>query len=278
MSSHEKLSRKQLIEMAALDAFDLLDPDDAAAYNESFFAQPETVQDEIRDLQAAIVEDVSALLPDDDSDRDLRSRVLIAVARRMELETTELAPLASIGRARSSAVDGDPASVDRAVRSDRAMHFWRAASFMLAACLVLCAMFLVQVNQHTNKITELVLGKVTHEQLRAMIGPDFEDFIHNPNCQTRVMRPVSDTFSGTAVVYVNEKTSQAFILTIGLPENAGPYTLRIQNPNSEIQNLKRFEPRLIASGIRVENVDAPTLLAARWELTDGTNTIILRSA
>ena len=67
MTSQTLLSREELLELAALDAFGLLDEYEAAIFSRSFHHAPAAVQDEVRQLQAEIAADPS-LLPAVDPD------------------------------------------------------------------------------------------------------------------------------------------------------------------------------------------------------------------
>ena len=104
MSAPSPMSRDDLLELAALDAFGLLDDYEAALFTRSFHHAPVGVQDEIRELQAEYAGD-EALLPEVGPDATLKARVLRSVATAIEEESIELAPLATIGRRRSTPRD-----------------------------------------------------------------------------------------------------------------------------------------------------------------------------
>ena len=61
MTSPEPMTRKELLELAALDVLGLLDEYEAAYYTRSFHHAPATVQDEIKRIQAEVASDESLL-------------------------------------------------------------------------------------------------------------------------------------------------------------------------------------------------------------------------
>ena len=78
MTSPNPLTREDLLELAALDALDLLDEFDSAHYTRSFHDAPARVQDEIKQRQAELAADTT-LLPEEGPTPSLRPRVLDAV-------------------------------------------------------------------------------------------------------------------------------------------------------------------------------------------------------
>src|SRR5512145_2816558 len=119
MTSPNPMTREELLETAALDAFGLLDEYEASLYTRSFHHAPAAVQDEIINLQAQLVSD-ETFIPNDLPNPALRQRVLDAVSDAIDLEAPQLEPLATIGRTR-------PAIAERAGRLSLGAsgQFWR---------------------------------------------------------------------------------------------------------------------------------------------------------
>ena len=92
MTTPSPMTREELLELAALDAFGLLDDYEAALFTRSFHHAPVAVQDEIKELQASFASD-PVFVPDVQPATDLRHRVLDRVSKAIETESVELAPL-----------------------------------------------------------------------------------------------------------------------------------------------------------------------------------------
>ena len=150
MTAATSMTIKELLELAALDAFGLLDEYEGALYTESFHHAPATVQDDIKRLQAQIASDES-LLPIDEPDPALRDRVLAAVAKAIEADSSKLAPLATIGRPRRTA----PETAQRVLSASG--QFWRAASFVLAGTLLATAYLWSDSYRASQQIATLAL-------------------------------------------------------------------------------------------------------------------------
>src|SRR5262245_38253520 len=99
MSSPNPMTREELLESAALDAFGLLDEYETALFTRSFHHAPAAAQDEIIAMQADLVSD-ERLLPQRNTEQALGGRGLDAVALAIEQDSAHLDLLATIGRPR----------------------------------------------------------------------------------------------------------------------------------------------------------------------------------
>lgn len=270
------LNREELLRLAALDALGLLDQFEAEQYTRSFHHATAAVQDEILILQASIVSDES-FLSSDQPDPSLRERVLARVAEAIEEEAMRLAPIASIGRRRSAAAG----EADRAQAHSTSR--WRAAAFALAACLVVALLLFLDLNRDYKQLTQLALNKGTTEKLKAMIGPDFEAFVNNPNAAPKALTSVSPTFQGAGAIWVNGQAKQAFLLGFGLPEG-GTYTLRARRgDDGQTFNVATFSTDGFVAGIRVPEIEPErfgvgALAAITWEVVNQAGLVILTTA
>jgi hypothetical protein len=271
MTSPTPMTREELLELAALDAFGLLDEYEAALYTRSFHHAPVAVQNEIKELQAAFAHEAS-LLPDVEPDPALRQRVLDAVARAIEAESMELAPLAMIGRpdrARNGAAGRMGFGASTPV--------WRAAAFALAAALLVVAYFAGQFLERNNQMTDYVIGILTHDQIQEKIKPNFRDFVANPSCAMDVLQPATDGIDAVATVFVNERTGEAFFLALRLPVQSDPYVLRATDDNGKSVSWEFFGTNDV-TGVRLGEVSLALTTALTWELVDATSTVLLHNA
>lgn len=275
MTRPTPMTREELLELAALDAFGLLDEYEAALYTRSFHHAPVAVQSEIKELQSAFASEVS-LLPDVEPDPALRRRVLDAVSRAIEAESLALAPLAMIGRPDRVR----PGTAGR-IGVGAATPVWRAAAFALAAALLVVAYFASQFLERNNLMTDAVLGLLTPDQVEEVIGPTYKEFVGNPNCITRALRPASGARNDAyAIVYVNEHTEEAFLFAVCLPQQAGPYTLTLTDQTTGDRPVnQQFKRTSSITGVQLAKA-VPLKLATTltWEIADATGTVLLRSA
>jgi hypothetical protein len=273
MTSPNAMTREELLESAALDAFGLLDEYEAALYTRSFHHAPAAVQNEIIQLQATLVSDES-LLPTENPDPTLRQRVLEAVTTAIEQETAQLEPLATIGRHRAG--EGVIAST-----AWQPVQFWRAAAFALAAGLILMTYFMADLVQRQNQIAVIALTNLTNEQLERMIGPTFRDYVFDATSQRTNFRLVA-AVAGTdpkpqAVLYTTEGSDLGFLIVDGLVPVAQKYTLTATIDGKK-QAIHSFESTGRLGGVQVAlNRVAGELRNVTWEIIGPTGAVLLVS-
>jgi hypothetical protein len=197
MTSRNQMTREELIELAALDACGLLDRYDAATYTRSFLDAPAAVQDEVRELQAAIAGDES-LLPDEATPSELREAVLAAVHDAMEQEAARLAPIATIGRRRRPQIDGEgegaPAPLPRGGRGWRLLfggpgQAWRAACFALAGALLVMLVSWAEIGRQNQEIWRAAIERRDLDWLVPEF-PTLEQYLRHPDSMSVVLQPL----------------------------------------------------------------------------------------
>jgi hypothetical protein len=278
MTTKKLMTREELLETAALDAFGLLDEYDSDRYTQWFSDAPPAVQVEVRRLQAELSVDPSLITVDAEPPFALRERVLAAVAAAIEREEAQLAPLATIGRGRH----GDMELMPQRGRLAASGMFWRAAAFVLAAgCILLAYAWSAAVRQG-NEIAMLALGRQTESQLQAMIGPDFTDFVKS-NGRALALRPVQNDFPGQATLYFDETKEGPVAFLVGLrlpalPDN-GEYTLRVKTAaDAQPQDVGRFASNGAAAGVRLAGLTVAMLATtASWEVVNSSGEVVLKA-
>lgn len=277
MTSPTMMTREELLELAALDAFGLLDEIEAELYTRSFHNAPAAVQDELVHLQAELASDPTLLSPED-PDPSLRDRVLEAVHRAIEQETTALAPIAQIGRRRPRAAD-----VAGFIGLGAAGQFWRAATFTLAAMVVVVIYFWADARDTANNIAELALSNGTSEQLNEWLGRDLEYFLVDAKSTRRVLNTTDAAgFVANGMLLITEPDAngegQAFVVTIGLPESESLYTLRVVHEDGTVEDLRKFSSNARGtSGIRLDGISVAMLSTLTIEIADVTGAVLMRT-
>ena len=270
-SMARKLTRKELLELAGLDALGLLDEYEAAAYTRSFEDVPATVQDEIKRLQADVANDES-LLPNDEPAPELRQRVLDFISEAMDREA---APLATIGPRRRLA------GADRNLKLGLSTsgQFWRAASFVLAAAGLALAYLFTDAYQSSNELTKAALYDDA-VKLEVLLAPSAKDFLLDDSRKI-VMDAVTRTDDYRAALFVNENSGQVLLVMDSLPATDGDdYVLQVVLEDGSLSQLQAFRSMGRFGGVRLDKVSAQVLAsAAIWQIADlATGAVLLSSA
>lgn len=270
MNSSNPMTREELLESAVLDAYGLLDEYEEALFTRSFHHAAAAVQGEILELQAELVSDPTFMSPEK-PDPSLRGRVLSAVNTAIEHETAELEPLATIGRPRITAAD-----LEARLERSNAAFYWRAAAFLLCAGLIVVAYFYGRAVEQGNRIASLALSNNT-KQLAEQLGATSKDFLFNPTARKIHFRDVAGG-NFQAVLYINEATGQAFLVTDNLPLEQEPvYTLRVRNAKLT-DDIHAFISNGVVSGTRLA-LSAGVLNAPdnAWEILGSSNQVLMVS-
>jgi hypothetical protein len=269
------MSREELLDLAALDAFGLLDEYDAALYTRSFHHAPATVQDEVKRLQAELVTDPTLLTVAEEPPEELRARVLAFVAAAREREEAQLAPLATIGRARSD----EAAYAGPRRRFSSSALFWRAATFVLASAVIAMAYSWYNAVQTNVRLAEIALSRGVEDQLRELMGEDFAAFIKTGNSNKTIHTvPLRGDGGAHATLYINESDGVAFLLATSLPPS-GPnlrYTL-VVDVAGQPQAVKAFASNGLVAGVRVSGLSRDMMTSTSWRIVDDANEIVLRA-
>ena len=264
------MSHEELMELAALDAFGLLDRYEAALYNRSFHHASAAVQDEIRQMQADLASD-ELLLPDVEPEAALRERVLKAVAKAIEADAERLAPLASIGPVR-----GRSRQVVSRLGLSLSGQFWRAAAFVLAGALLVVMYFNIQQRAEHNKVLDYAIGQITYEQVASLMGDDLLDFVRNKDCTALQLRPAAgQSPSMHAVLFINEKTGEGFLYGFDLPQRVQCSLHATRTDDGAEAFSHSFKSASIFGGVRLSDVSIALASNVTWQITDATSGAVL---
>ncbi len=268
------MTRTELFELAALDAFGLLDEYESMLYTRSFHHATAAVQDEIVNLQAEIVSDES-LLPHVSAPPELREKVLQRVANAIEESVSELAPIATIGR-RTGAVSPHTAAPSMLIRGG-STPYWRAAVFALAATTLVVAYFWNDANQHNNKIARYALDNITGAQIEQLIGPTYKEFLFDPMVR-RIVFTADDADSSAKAVVLLREDGQAFVVMAGLPNHEDAVcSITVREGDGPAITLDTFNSRGKLVGHKIDATQFASATNLTWEIT-GPEGVILRSA
>lgn len=278
MTSH--ITMNELVELATLDAFGLLPAADSVKFEQAFMTAPADVQAEIRRIQADLAADTTLLGTEEPTDT-LRQRVLDAVGRSIESESERLAPLATIGD-KALPIDHDQPAYD-APRSSGGMlasvWTWRMAALIMFGVVVTLAVFNASSQREASMLASTHTTLNTLDALEDQFGPQFTEFINNPNCRHYYLG--SPRGDGMIRVTVNELNGNAFVLGLDLDPQERTMQLRIVTQDGTMQPLAKLQPKEGFVGQAIEGVDMNLFAAAtfdRIELVGTDGTVLFSSA
>ncbi|MDX9911561.1 MAG: hypothetical protein RBS39_07010 [Phycisphaerales bacterium] len=218
-SNETTVSTQELIELAVLDAFGLLETHEQDAFERTFSLAPPSVQAQIRRQQTRLARDES-LLPHVAPSPELRAAVLDAVRRAManthDHEMRE-AVLARVG----AAVAADARSREpKILRSHRVSPFWRAAALGLAASAVVFGVATLQMRSEIDRLAHAVES----DSILAAIHQNFgSDYMHAALLDRNTQRVVFDRVANStaqASLWINPDWSEAQLFYLDLPADA----------------------------------------------------------
>jgi len=248
MHGLETMTREELLELAPLDAFGLLDEVEAALFHRAFHQAPAAVQAEVIALQAELAE-AEHFLADEEPRPILRRKVFLRLEELIDESAEGLRPIAQIG-SRGSDVEADPATLATEGRHDpeslaafralmeefadrnaraaaRTTPFWRAAAIVLATALVVSLTMLGQTSGHARQISELVISQGVEQQIGTLV-PNLAAYAA-PGDRTYAMVPASGEHVGLASVLVLADPARGKVVLTGFGLGRigqGTYSLR----------------------------------------------------
>ena len=286
MDSPELLRREELIEQASLDALGLLDEAEAAHYSRSFHAAPASVQEEVRQIQAAVAADPT-MLSDEEPPAGLRGRVLGAVQDAMEAEAAELQPIASIGVRRGARAPSQREQALAAVELERlglrmqsmqrTLSVWRAASVALAASVLAAILWVTVIASEAMRVTQLAENTITSAETRKLLGEAFPGFARNVHCDLFAMVPLGKDRHACGILSVNRQSGDAFVMALGLQTNMD-YTLRLVTRSGVVMELGRLTGGDAMTGAKLASLQTGVIESGRLELLDRDGRTVLQSA
>jgi hypothetical protein len=237
MTGFDLPTREELLQLAPLEALGLLDELEDHRFARGFEVATPTVQDEIRDLQAAVaVEFGSAGV--EGPERALRFKTLAAMSAAVEADDESCAPIASIGeraamqmRRRSQlVVEGDAIAATRRDRDRRSSIFWRAAALALGSGLLVTLYFTNQLSSTARNLAQLVLLDLNKSDLRSQIGPSYSKFIESGSASAISLG--SQSGSGAGVLFIEPSSNEALFLAFDIGDQVGPFRLIARDATS----------------------------------------------
>ena len=279
-------NREELLEIAPLEALGLLDEVEARRFTLGFDAATNGVQDEIRDLQAAVAVEFGSV-GGDTPDRALRYRVLAAMSAAVEADDVSCAPIASIGSpgamrpavpARDAGLDvsiGDlNGNANRRERDTRSSTLWRAAALALGSGLLVTLYFTNQLSLTARNLAQLALLDLNKSDLREQVGPSYAKFIESGTAVAVSLGGASG--SGAAVMFVEPSTNEGLFLAFDLGEDTGPFRLVARDQASgEVMELAVLDNFSELAAVQVDLTNVP--LGSTFALVDMTGREILVS-
>ncbi|MBG84396.1 MAG: hypothetical protein CMJ40_07620 [Phycisphaerae bacterium] len=150
MNRTKQISIPQLVELASLDAFGLLDAEDSLTFEDALLAAPARIRDSIRELQAELVSE-DPLLSSEEPDETLREKVMQRVSQAMAERDETLQPLAQIGPADDSSRE----SIENRSFS-QSIWTWRAVALVLLGVSITLAVFGIVADRNHRELIQAI--------------------------------------------------------------------------------------------------------------------------
>jgi hypothetical protein len=262
--TNETYNPKQLLELAVLDAYGLLEPIESDLFNRSFHDAPVTIQEEIRQLQEELALDDS-LLPSESPSPGLKKKVLQAVAATADKEAQRLAPLALIG-ARASAAQAK-------FGTSKQTTIWRTAAVVLFGVSVVLAVITLDAQRKANESAKIAINTSTNNAINTMVGSEFTKYVGNPYCHVIRLEREDGNETGYLRVAMNERFGNGYVIGIDLEDNE-EIIIQGTTATGEVIELARItadspivgrefivDPKLVR-GMTIAAIDANT--GKRW--------------
>lgn len=269
MTQKSLMNREELLKLAALDVYGLLDEYETEEFNRSFHEASANVQDEIVALQAAIAADTSLSANNDEPRDELRDKVLARVQDAIEREAEYLAPIPIYARRKARLAS----QRNMHKRLERSARMWRAAAFVMAASLVILVVQLYQSLEYGKDMYTIAMNQKLQELAEELL-PDYSSFINNPNVVVVNLRTDGDSRKHATQLLVNIVTKEVLVLAMGFePTESERYQLVIRSRDSDEADTKvgAFSSNgTLACAIFTldEDADLSNVFAINWEIID----------
>ncbi|MEE2908320.1 MAG: hypothetical protein VX527_10890 [Planctomycetota bacterium] len=153
MNRSKPISIPELVELASLDAFGLLDAEDALDFEDAFLAVPDRVRVSIRHLQAELVSD-ERLIGSEEPDESLRALVLERVSQAMADKDSTLQPLAQIGPGMMTT--SSPHDTIARNAFSQSLWTWRAVALVLLGVSITLAVFGIVADRNHRELIQAI--------------------------------------------------------------------------------------------------------------------------
>lgn len=233
------MNTQELFELAILDAFGMLDPQESEAFERAFAAAPPAVQAQVRREQVRMTR-MDELLPKVDPPPGLRALVLDRVRQEALREETAQQESELVDRRQHAG----RAFVPSLMPSRRVSPLWRAAALGLATACVLLAGVSFVINQESAALRDAMQSDRLVKSLIDELGSKYvQSVLFDQDTKRAVFTPVAGGFRGQASVFYNAEWDRARLFAQGLPTaGGGRLRLAVVDENDQIvQVLSEFD-------------------------------------
>lgn len=242
----------ELLELAVIDAFGLLDDGDRAAFDRAFAAAPATLQELIRAEQERVVESID-FLPEVDADGRLKERTMARIRDEIEASVPVAASrTVSHGAQARSASDSD-LRPPRLRRASRVNPRWRVGAVALMVAFVVVGSLHMQLRQQIDTVREQ--GRMANFIDSIGIG-HIETALFSDAAKKFHFEPVGGTGKARATFMFDAETDAARLYVLGL-STQGSYKLVTLDANGmPDETVRTFSPSGVLSGFDVNLAQA----------------------
>ncbi len=242
----------ELLELAVIDAFGLLDDGDRAAFDRAFAAAPATLQELIRAEQERVVESID-FLPEVNADGRLKERTMARIRDEIDASVPVAASRSvSHGAQGRSASDSD-LRPPRLRRASRVNPRWRVGAVALMVAFVVVGSLHMQLRQQIDTVREQ--GRMANFIDSIGIG-HIETALFSDAAKKFHFEPVGGTGKARATFMFDAETDAARLYVLGL-STQGSYKLVTLDANGmPDETVRTFSPSGVLSGFDVNLAQA----------------------
>ncbi|MEO1007452.1 MAG: hypothetical protein AAFX79_02705 [Planctomycetota bacterium] len=266
------MTTMDLIELAVLDALDMLDDAEREAFERAFRSAVPATQARVRAEQARLA-NLDALLPDVEPDPALRGRVIDAVRQAVLASTV----------ASYSESDQDAEPTLRLRSSDGVSRTWRVGAIASAAAAILFGVAFGSMWQRYNELDQRI-------QDNALVGIAIESFgaeateifLDRESYNVAALSASDDSENPGLALWYHREQDLGFLFCPELPANSNAsYELVVLDDDGEIdESLFAFTASGSYTIERIEGVEFPagrTLAVASVDRVTGEQSILFRT-
>ena len=152
------------------------------------------------------------------------------------------------------------------------------AALILLGVTVALAIFGSDAYRHSKLIANAYTGKITLDDIESRIGPQFNEFVSNPNCHHYYL--ASGTGMGLLRVAINENTGEAFVFGLDLDPTIGFGELQLVTLDGSTHSLAIINTDQTVVGQSLGKIDLALFASGTFdhlEFVDGDKNVLIRS-
>lgn len=226
MKTHE------LIELALLDAFGLLDDSEREQFERAYAIATPAVQAQVRREQTRFVQ-MESFLPDVEAPDDLRARVLARVRDAIAAQD-----VAATGAVMASIRHDAGRAMPPITSSRRVSVAWRAGALGCAAAAIVFAVTTIQMRVRYDQLARTMQNDELLSQMLETYGPNhLRGMLFDGKTERVVFTSTDAAVPGEASIWMNPDWDSSRLFCLNLPAVGSQYKLAVVDASGAIVSV-----------------------------------------